>query len=462
MPRILAPLFVVFALFGVACATQREPASPGRLEPVSVAPDFSAPDETGTTRSLAEFRGHPVVLYFYPKDGTPGCTREACAFRDEWQRLTASGAQVVGVSLDSVESHAAFKSEHHLPFPLLSDPDGRILAAYGVPRNAKGYASRTTFIIDAGGVIRRIFPEVDPAVHVQQVLEVIEQMKAQGLATGPHQEASCSVEASTGVDKIKDEVVQKMNSGDSKGLFEMFGPAMKDAVPEDKTAQFVSGIAKDNGQIKSANRVPGKGNDRHGVYELELERGKLSLDLVVSPDGKILGLSLRQPPPAEPEVKKSTIPLALPFRGQWFVFWGGETLAKNQHVTHPSQRRAADLLRMGADGKTFTGDGKKNSDYLAYGQGDPRRRRRSGRDGHRRRAGERARQAEPVLCDGQRRHPSPHRRTIQRVRTSRARENPREARPAREARRRPRPLRQLRKLERAASALPASGRPEIR
>jgi peroxiredoxin Q/BCP len=175
---------VMLGLSGVlGCGGQnRDTRSPTHLEPISAAPDFSAPDETGRLRSLSELRGRPVVLYFYPKDGTPGCTREACAFRDEWQHIQATGARVVGVSLDSVESHAEFKRRHHLPFPLLSDVEGKILEAYGVPRNAKGYASRTTFIIDADGVIRRIFPEVDPAVHVGQVLDVLRQLEQSGLA----------------------------------------------------------------------------------------------------------------------------------------------------------------------------------------------------------------------------------------------------------------------------------------
>lgn len=176
---------VAAALLLGACGPKEAPAhGPTRLEPISAAPSFSVPDETGKTRTLAEFRGRPVVLYFYPKDGTPGCTREACAFRDEWQRIEAAGAQVLGVSLDSVESHAAFKQQHHLPFPLLSDTDGKVLEAYGVTRNAKGYASRTTFIIDAEGIIRRIFPEVDPAVHVKEVLGVLEVMKRQRLDRG--------------------------------------------------------------------------------------------------------------------------------------------------------------------------------------------------------------------------------------------------------------------------------------
>ncbi|MBK7584595.1 MAG: redoxin domain-containing protein [Myxococcales bacterium] len=170
----------------VACAPRsRTPSGGAGLAHISAAPEFALPDETGKLRALSEFRGHALVLYFYPKDGTPGCTREACAFRDEWQRLSATGALVVGVSLDSVESHAAFKRMHALPFPLLSDAEGRVLAAYGVPKDAKGYASRTTFIIDAQGVIRRIFPEVDPAVHVNQVLETLAELKRLGLHTAP-------------------------------------------------------------------------------------------------------------------------------------------------------------------------------------------------------------------------------------------------------------------------------------
>jgi len=175
-------LFAALGPLALAGCPKPEPApKTQRLEPISVAPGFKATDENGNIRRLSEFRGRPVVLYFYPKDGTPGCTREACAFRDEWQQLQASGAQVIGVSVDSVESHAAFKKEHQLPFPLLSDPEGKVLAKYGVPRSPKGYASRTTFIIDAQGMIRRIFPEVDPAVHVKQVLETLHQLAEQGL-----------------------------------------------------------------------------------------------------------------------------------------------------------------------------------------------------------------------------------------------------------------------------------------
>jgi peroxiredoxin Q/BCP len=137
------------------------------------APDFTAMDQTGEIRRLRVLaRGRPVVLFFYPRDGTPGCTREACAFRDAWDRLQEAGALVVGVSTDSIESHAQFAREHELPFPLLADPDGSILRLYGVP-SIFGMAARVTYLIDAEGRIARVSPEVDPAVHVDEVLAAL-------------------------------------------------------------------------------------------------------------------------------------------------------------------------------------------------------------------------------------------------------------------------------------------------
>jgi peroxiredoxin Q/BCP len=112
-------------------------------------------------------------LYFYPRDGTPGCTREACAFRDAWTRLAATGAQVIGVSSDDVASHARFAREHHLSFPLLSDDGGAIARAYGV-RRTFGLESRVTFIIDAEGRVARVFANVDPAVHADQVIAALQ------------------------------------------------------------------------------------------------------------------------------------------------------------------------------------------------------------------------------------------------------------------------------------------------
>jgi peroxiredoxin Q/BCP len=144
------------------------------------APAFTAPDQTGQERQLAEFRGQPVVLYFYPKDATPGCTREACAFRDAWDRLQATGAVVLGVSTDSVASHAAFAEEHRLPFPLLADPGGeRVCAPYGASRNG-GFARRVTYLIDAEGIIRQVYPNVDPGVHANEVLAALAELTTGG------------------------------------------------------------------------------------------------------------------------------------------------------------------------------------------------------------------------------------------------------------------------------------------
>lgn len=126
-------------------------------------------DQTDTPRTLADYRGKALVLYFYPRDGTPGCTREACAFRDAWDRYTQAGVQIVGVSTDDVASHAEFAREHEIPFPLLADTDAALAEAFGVRRHL-GMASRVTFLIDAEGVVRDVIEDVDPGVHADDVL----------------------------------------------------------------------------------------------------------------------------------------------------------------------------------------------------------------------------------------------------------------------------------------------------
>ncbi|MCX7807468.1 MAG: peroxiredoxin [Deltaproteobacteria bacterium] len=141
-----------------------------------VAPEIMLQNQDGRLRTLSEHRGKPVVLYFYPKDATPGCTKEACAFRDAWERIQAQGAVVYGISTDDVESHRRFHSEHRLPFDLLADREGKTCRDYGVPL-FMGLASRMTFIVDSEGRIARVFPEVDPAVHADQVVEALEELK---------------------------------------------------------------------------------------------------------------------------------------------------------------------------------------------------------------------------------------------------------------------------------------------
>lgn len=143
------------------------------------APDFTLQDETGTPRPLADLRGRPVVLYFYPKDDTPGCTKEACAFRDDYSRYAQAGVTILGVSPDSPASHARFKAKYNLPFTLLSDPGHKICDAYGVwgPKKLMGRAYegvlRTTFLIDAEGKIARVFENVNPVGHSSEILAAV-------------------------------------------------------------------------------------------------------------------------------------------------------------------------------------------------------------------------------------------------------------------------------------------------
>lgn len=142
------------------------------------APDFELLDDTNQTRRLADFRGQRVVLYFYPKDDTPGCTKEACNFRDDYSAYEQAGVVVLGVSPDSVESHRKFKAKFQLPFALLADDGHKVCDAYGVwgPKKFMGKAYegvlRTTFLIGPDGTILRVFENVRPAEHSAEVLAV--------------------------------------------------------------------------------------------------------------------------------------------------------------------------------------------------------------------------------------------------------------------------------------------------
>jgi peroxiredoxin Q/BCP len=141
------------------------------LAPGDPAPDFSLDDDTGRTWTLADLRGTRVVLYFYPKDDTPGCTRQACALRDTWQAVAATGAHVFGVSPDSVASHARFRDKYSLPFGLLADTERTAAAAYGAL--ADGRIVRSSYLIDAEGRIERTWPKVGPDEHLDLVLEAL-------------------------------------------------------------------------------------------------------------------------------------------------------------------------------------------------------------------------------------------------------------------------------------------------
>jgi peroxiredoxin Q/BCP len=144
------------------------------------APAFKLQDQAGTWRTLEQYRGSWLVLYFYPKDFTSGCTTQACAFRDDVTKLREAGAQVVGVSVDDVKSHAEFAEKHHLPFPLLADTSKEVARRYGVLTSRLGfeYARRDTFLIDPNGVVSKHYENVDPEKNVQQVLTDLAALKS--------------------------------------------------------------------------------------------------------------------------------------------------------------------------------------------------------------------------------------------------------------------------------------------
>ena len=145
----------------------------------TVAPDFTVLDDRGESVSLSSFRGKKVVLYFYPKDDTPGCTQQACDIRDSFADIRERGAIVLGVSPDSVAKHVKFRDKYQLPFTLLADTDHAISEAYGVWGEKSFYGKkymgvdRSTFVIDEHGVIAKVFPKVKADKHLEQVLEVL-------------------------------------------------------------------------------------------------------------------------------------------------------------------------------------------------------------------------------------------------------------------------------------------------
>jgi peroxiredoxin Q/BCP len=171
--RILCQLLAGGAALGAGGA----PAA--TLEAGQAAPDFVLPDQDGKTRKLADWRGKWLVLYFYPKNDTPGCTTEACNFRDDWLLLQELGAAVVGVSVDTSASHAAFAQKYKLPFPLLADAQGEVAARYGALSDWVVYkfAKRQTFIVDPQGRIARIYRSVDSDKHSAEIVADLKQLR---------------------------------------------------------------------------------------------------------------------------------------------------------------------------------------------------------------------------------------------------------------------------------------------
>jgi peroxiredoxin Q/BCP len=176
--RSLARLLAIGLAFTALPLTAEEVPPPPAVG--TSAPDFRLQDQDGKWHTLDEYAGKWVVLYFYPKDGTPGCTKQVCKYRDEIAKVRAAGAEVLGVSVDDVSSHEKFAKEHNVPFPLLADSDKATAKAYGVLISKFGFtfARRDTFLIDPQGKVAKYYQDVDPEKNVEQVLQDLSSLKA--------------------------------------------------------------------------------------------------------------------------------------------------------------------------------------------------------------------------------------------------------------------------------------------
>ena len=178
----IALLLLALGVFGWLMASQLVRA--GVVPKVGeAAPDFNLPDQNGQMHSLQEYAGKWLVLYFYPKADTPGCTKEACAFRDDLHKLVALDAQVVGISVDDSSSHAAFAKKYNLPFPLLSDKSTEVAERYGVLLNLvfSKVAKRYTFLIDPQGKINKVYDKVDTSRHSTEIIEDLKRVTGKKL-----------------------------------------------------------------------------------------------------------------------------------------------------------------------------------------------------------------------------------------------------------------------------------------
>lgn len=168
--RSMLAVIPTLALLSAACSEVKRPDGGQGLLPIGApAPDVVGEDPAGQKVSVTGSRGKPVIVFFYPADGTPGCTREACAFRDAWERFATAGVVVLGVSSNSRESHAKFQAEHKLPMALAADEGGAIGASYGVSKKIWGY-DRVSFLVDRQGKVAKVWPSVDPGQHASEVL----------------------------------------------------------------------------------------------------------------------------------------------------------------------------------------------------------------------------------------------------------------------------------------------------
>lgn len=175
MTRIV--LIVTATLLAGACATSRPDGGSGILQVGASAPDFTARDASDQPVKLSSAKGKLAVVYFYPKDETPGCTKQACALRDAFAEYEKNGVTIFGVSRDSEESHRKFRESHQLPFPLAADESGAVQESYGVPSKLPGMAARVSFLVDRQGKIAKVWPDVDPALHAEQVLAAARELK---------------------------------------------------------------------------------------------------------------------------------------------------------------------------------------------------------------------------------------------------------------------------------------------
>ena len=170
--------WIAFLALALACngPVKRPDGGEGLLPVGAVAPDFSATTKAGEPTKLSAMLStnhEPVIVYFYPKDETPGCTKEACAFRDAWNKFQEKHVGLVGVSRDTEKSHREFVKAHNLPFPLTADEDGAVAKSYGV-KSTLGMSERVSFLVGPDGKVAKVWPKVDPAIHADEVLAAAE------------------------------------------------------------------------------------------------------------------------------------------------------------------------------------------------------------------------------------------------------------------------------------------------